>query len=99
MHVISRKKLREFWLVHPDAEMPLSAWYKAARKARWQRFADIRAVFPNADRVGKCIIFNTGGNKDRLIAITSRNWRRIYIRHVLTHREYDRGSWKGDCGG
>ena len=38
---------------HPDAEAPLTSWYKAVRKARWRRFADIRAVFPSADQVGK----------------------------------------------
>jgi mRNA interferase HigB len=97
MHVISRKKLRGFWANHPDAESPLTAWYKAARKARWRRFADVRAVFPSADQVGKCVVFKIGGNKYRLIAIISPNWRRLYVRFVLTHREYDREGWKDDC--
>lgn len=97
MHVISRKKLREFWANHPDAEAPLTAWYKIARKARWRRFADIRAVLPGADQVGKCVVFNIGGNKYRLIAIISRRWRKLYVRFVLTHREYDRENWKDDC--
>jgi mRNA interferase HigB len=22
---------------------------------------------------------------------------KVYVRHVLTHEEYDRGTWKGDC--
>jgi mRNA-degrading endonuclease HigB of HigAB toxin-antitoxin module len=26
-------------------------------------------------------------------------WKAIYIKHVLTHSEYDRGRWKDDCGG
>jgi len=97
MHVISKKKLREFWDGHPDAEAPLLAWYKTMRKANWRKFADIRAVFPSADQVGKCVVFNIGGNKYRLIAIVSRSWRRLYVRFVLTHREYDREDWKADC--
>jgi mRNA interferase HigB len=97
MHVISRKKLREFWARHPEAAAPLTAWYKTARKARWRMFADIRAVFPGADQVGKCVVFNIGGNKYRLIAIVSPNWRKLYVRFVLTHREYDRENWKDDC--
>jgi mRNA interferase HigB len=97
MRVISRKKLREFWADHPDAEVALTAWYKTARKARWLKFADVRAVFPSADQVGKCVVFNIGGNKYRLIAIISPSWRRLYVCFVLTHREYDREHWKGDC--
>jgi hypothetical protein len=22
---------------------------------------------------------------------------KVYIRHVMTHEEYDKGTWKGDC--
>jgi mRNA interferase HigB len=29
-----------------------------------------------------------------LIAAVHYNRRKIYIRHVLTHAEYDRGKWK-----
>jgi mRNA interferase HigB len=98
MHVISKRRLREFWEKHRDAQGPLTNWYKTARKARWQKFADVRAPFPSADLVGKCIIFNMGGNKYRLIAIVTRNWRKLLIRFVLTHKEYDKGNWKKDCG-
>ena len=35
-----------------------------------------------------------GGNKYRLIAAIHYNRRRVYIRHVLTHAEYDKGKWK-----
>jgi mRNA interferase HigB len=24
------------------------------------------------------------------------NRKRVYVRHVLTHKEYDRGQWKND---
>ena len=54
------------------------------------------APFPSADQVGKCIVFYIGGNKYRLIAII-RGWRRVYVRFVVTHKEYDRDSWKKDC--
>lgn len=34
---------------------------------------------------------NIGGNKVRLITAIHYNQRMIYIRHVLTHQEYERG--------
>jgi mRNA interferase HigB len=39
-------------------------------------------------------VFNIGGNKYRLIAAIHFNRQKVYIRHVLTHPEYDRGRWK-----
>ena len=94
MHVISKKRLREFWAARPDAEAPLRAWYQAARHEEWQTFADVRARFPHADQVGKLTVFNIGGNKYRLIAAVHFNRGKVYVRHVLTHAEYDRGDWK-----
>jgi mRNA interferase HigB len=39
-------------------------------------------------------VFNIGGNKYRLIAAIHFNTRKLFVRHVLTHREYDQGDWK-----
>jgi mRNA interferase HigB len=57
-------------------------------------FADLRAVFPSADQVGNLTVFNIGGGKARLIAAIHYNRRKVYIRAVLTHDEYDKGKWK-----
>jgi mRNA interferase HigB len=46
------------------------------------------------DQVGDFTVFNIGGNKYRLIASVHFNRDKIYIRHVLTHLEYDKGGWK-----
>jgi mRNA interferase HigB len=54
-------------------------------------------MFPSADQVGKCTVFNIGGNKVRLIAVIHYNRHKIYIRHVLTPAEYDRDKWKVGC--
>ena len=35
-----------------------------------------------------------GGNKLRLIAYVRYRAQKLYIKHVLDHREYDRGKWK-----
>jgi len=94
MHVITRSRLRVFWRQHPDAETPLRAWFQVARNARWGSIADVRKVYPMADQVAGFTVFNVGGNKYRLIVEIAFKLGRIYIRHVLTHREYDRGRWK-----
>ena len=64
------------------------------RKSRISNFVQLREVFPQADQVGEFAVFNIGGNKVRLIAAVHYNRSKIYIRHVLTHQEYDTGKWK-----
>lgn len=94
MHVISRKALLVFWERHPDSEEPLLRWFKIIEKSDFSSFESLRATFPSADMVGDWIVFNIGGNKYRLIASVHFNRGKVYIRHVLTHKEYDRGAWK-----
>ena len=94
MHVISRKALVVFWERYPDSKEPLLRWYKIVGKSEFTSFESLRATFPSADKVNDWIVFNIGGNKYRLIALIHFNRGRLYIRHVLTHKEYDRGEWK-----
>ncbi len=94
MHVISRKKLKEAAARHRDLEGPLDAWFRIAKKADWRNLPDVKRTFATADTVGKWTVFNIKGNQYRLIAEINYGFGRIYIRHVLTHAEYDRESWK-----
>jgi mRNA interferase HigB len=96
MHVISRKKLREAWVLDPVLETPLRAWMKVAEKAKWKRFNDVRATLQNADQVGKFSVFDILGNRYRLICVIHYNRGKVFIRHVLSHAEYDRGRWKSE---
>jgi len=48
----------------------------------------------DVDKVESSYVFDIGGNKLRLIANIHFNRQKIYIRHVLTHKEYDKGDWK-----
>ena len=94
MHVISRKKLKEAATRHSDLEGPLDAWFRIAKKAQWRNLAEVRKTFSSADAVAKWTVFNIKGNQYRLITEINYVFGRVYIRHVLTHAEYDRGDWK-----
>ena len=94
MHIITRKRLNEFAEEHPLAKAGLGHWYRVLKKHNFANFADLRRSFPHADQVGKLTVFNIGGNKVRLIAAIHYNRRKVYIRAVLTHVEYDAGRWK-----
>jgi mRNA interferase HigB len=64
------------------------------RRTDFPNFAAVRKSFPSADQVEKWTVFNVGGNNYRVIASIHFNRGKLYIRHVLTHAEYDRGDWK-----
>jgi mRNA interferase HigB len=94
MHIITKPALVAFWKKHPDAKLPLQAWYRIMSTQVFADFNDLRATFASADYVNGLTVFNIGGNKYRLIAAIHYNRRKVYIRHVLTHSEYDRDGWQ-----
>ena len=99
MRVISFKKLREFWQDHPDAEKPLTDWFRVTVAAKWRNFMEVRQTFGSSDIavVGSghtVTIFDVRGNKYRLIASIHYNTGIVYAMAVLTHKEYDKDKWK-----
>jgi mRNA interferase HigB len=94
MHVISFRRIRQFFSTHRDAESSLTAWYKTTRKANWQNLAELKQVYPAADLVGRYVVFNIKGNKYRLIARIVYRSQTLFVVAVLTHEEYDLGKWK-----
>jgi mRNA interferase HigB len=96
MHVISRKKLREFWQQYVDAHDALDNWYKIATKAQWSNLAQVQEIYPAAEAVGNFTVFNIKGNRYRLIVDIVYSEATIFVKYVLTHAEYDKDKWKND---
>ncbi|MDB5096172.1 MAG: hypothetical protein JWM80_593 [Cyanobacteria bacterium RYN_339] len=96
MHVIAKQKLRDFYRAHPQAKLQLEVWWKVAKQAKWTELVEVQRTFKSAEAVGRFTVFNICGNKYRLIVDVKYGWGRIYVRHVLTHAEYDKGKWKND---
>ena len=94
MHIITRKRLNDFADLYPETATSLEHWYKVMKKNSFDSFAELKATFASADKVGKLTVFNIGGNKVRLIAAIHYNTHKVYIRAVLTHQEYDLKKWR-----
>lgn len=94
MRIITKKRLNEFAQKYPETKTALIHWYRIAKKNNFNSLVHLRQFFPSADRVGKLTIFNIGGNKVRLITAIHYNTKIIFIRAILTHKEYDLGDWK-----
>jgi mRNA interferase HigB len=94
MKIISNSALRAFAATHSQAEAPLQGWRRVIEKNNFLNWAELKATFNAVDRVGELVVFDIGGNKYRLIAYIRFEKQIIYIKAVLTHREYDKGAWK-----
>ena len=99
MRIIKEATIRGFWREYPDAELPLRKWVEVAKPARWTSIQEVRIQFPHADAAqvasGKVVtIFNTRGNKYRLIVAIHYNVGLVFVLRIMTHAEYSKGTWK-----
>lgn len=91
MQIISRRTLKLFLERLPQAETSLVIWYARVAKAAWTGPQDVKATFgTTVDFIGdNRLIFDVGGNKFRLIVHVAYPFRRVLIKFVGTHAEYD----------
>ena len=92
MRIVANKALMDFAREHPLAAEPMQAWRKIIESRSFANFAVLKSIFNATDRVGDYHVFNIGGNKYRIIAAIHFNRQLLFIREVLTHKEYD--AWK-----
>jgi mRNA interferase HigB len=92
VQITARRALRVFWEAHPQAEQPLKTWYAMVARAEWKRPQDVKAQFSAAVDfiVDNRVVFDISGNKYRLIVRVAYRYRRVLIKFVGTHAEYDK---------
>lgn len=94
MKIISNSALRAFAADHPQSEEPLQGWRRVIEKNRFAHWAELKSAFNAVDKVGELAVFDIGGNKYRLVAYIRFEKQIVYIKAVLTHRDYDKGASK-----
>jgi len=94
MHVVSHKAIRIFSETHADSRNALDRWYRVVKRAVWNNYADVKLLFNTADSVPPYMIFDIGGNKYRLIAQINFSRKVLFIRGIMTHKDYVKGGWK-----
>ncbi len=92
MQVVAKRTLKQFWERHPAAETPLRVWHALVEKADWSGPADVKQQFgTSVDFIGDSrLIFDIGGNKYRLVVHAAYRFKRVLIKFVGTHADYDR---------
>ncbi|MCY4162440.1 MAG: type II toxin-antitoxin system HigB family toxin [Flavobacteriaceae bacterium] len=90
MHVVSFRRLREYFLKEPNAKGALKEWFKKTKNAEWKSFSDLKNTFNSADSVGnKRYVINIKGNHYRVVVIILFRIQRVYIRWVGRHKDYN----------
>jgi mRNA interferase HigB len=94
LRIVSKKRIRDFSQQFKAAVEPLRHWANVVEESSWTNPGDLKAMFGTADFVGDLTVFDIGGNKYRLIAFVHFRRQIVYIKHILTHKQYDKGDWK-----
>ena len=90
VRVISKRKLREYYLHNPQAKLPLVQWYRGMLKNQARHISELRQAFNSVDPVGIYTIFNISGNHYRLVTSVHYNRQCCYIREIWTHAQYSK---------
>ncbi|MBO9483856.1 type II toxin-antitoxin system HigB family toxin [Salinisphaera sp. G21_0] len=93
MHVISRKPFHDAAKKYPNDAAAIDAAYKALRNGDFSSPQELKALFPSLDNFkykDKWWIIDIGGNNLRLIAFIEYRDNRIYVKHIVSHSEYDK---------
>jgi mRNA interferase HigB len=94
MHVVTQKRIWEAQEQYPEAATALEGWYRLIKANRFENFAQLKALFNSVDKVGDQYVFDIGGNKLRLIAQIFFDRKKVFIRKILMHKEYDKNQWR-----
>ena len=90
MHVITERRIREFWKKHTIAKEPLKVWLRLMRSSRLASPHDVKALFGQTDFLGDGLaVFDIGGNKYRIVARILYPVGRVLILGVFDHKGYD----------
>lgn len=93
MHVISRKPFRDAAKCYPNDASAIDCVYKILKNGNFPTPEVLKKIFPSLDNFkykDKWWVINIGGNNLRLIAFISFEDNLMYVKHILTHAEYDK---------
>jgi mRNA interferase HigB len=91
VRILTKKRLKDFWLKHNDCEQSLKSWYAECKQAKWKTTNDIKRDYPNASFLkDNRVVSNIKGNSYRLTVKIHYKYQIVWIRFVGTHSEYNK---------
>ncbi|MCH8492593.1 MAG: type II toxin-antitoxin system HigB family toxin [Idiomarina sp.] len=92
MHVISRKPFADAMKKYPNDANAIATVYRILKLGSFTNPEQLRAVFKSLDNFkyrDKWWVIDIGGNNLRLLAFIEFKHQRLYVKHIITHAEYE----------
>ncbi|HCG7330516.1 type II toxin-antitoxin system HigB family toxin [Vibrio parahaemolyticus] len=93
MHVIRREPFDTAARLYPHCSDALDDTYRALKSSKAKTPEELKKVFPSLDNfkyVDKWYVIDIGGGSLRLIAFIEFVGGKCFIKHIVTHAEYDK---------
>ncbi|WP_435954824.1 type II toxin-antitoxin system HigB family toxin [Dryocola sp. BD626] len=93
MHVISKEPFLAASLKYSNISVALLATYKQLSEKDFISPADLKNQFPSLDNFkyrDKWWVIDVGGNSLRIIAYINFINKKVFVKHIVTHAEYDK---------
>ena len=93
MHLITQKALKDAAEKYPQHKTELVALGNTIAKGYFKKPESLKAVFPSLDNfkyLDKHYVIDIANNNLRVVALIFFESQKFYVRHVFTHKEYDR---------
>ncbi|MEN4586991.1 type II toxin-antitoxin system HigB family toxin [Pantoea agglomerans] len=93
MHIISRGPFREAAIIYPNNASALDAAYLVLRDENFATPDALKIRFQSLDRMKyreKWWVIDVGGNSLRIMFYADFDRGKIFIKHIVTHAEYDK---------
>ena len=95
MHIISKRPFSMAAREHPNQRQTLMDFYRIVGRPGiyFSDPEDMRQMFPSLDNFtyrDKWWVIDIGGNNLRMIAAIDFEKNYMYVKHIVTHPEYDR---------
>ena len=93
MHIISRKPFNDAAKAFPNQSDFVDRVFRTLKNGEFKDPEALRQVFPSLDNFkhkDKWWVIDIGGNTLRLIAFIEFRDSRMYVKHIVSHAEYDK---------
>ena len=93
MHVISKKPFSDAAEKYPNDREAIMDSYNVLRKGNFETPLILKETFSSLDNFkykDKWWVIDIGGNNLRLMAAILFSCQKIYVKHIVTHPEYDK---------
>jgi len=93
MHIISKKPFEEATRKHPKYAAAILKTYSVLKKVECNTPEELKNVFSSLDNFkykDKWYVIDVAGNNIRLMAFIEFRTGKMFVKHIISHSEYDK---------